>query len=452
MASVNFEELSQARKKEFNHRLKELQEDRNDVMKSVEVASKRVETTKSILASMGIVGSNETSPSSARSTHYRIPNLPSFRGKEDSAIKDPFEFLGKVKIMLLAHEIPSERWIPALLTSLNGYDRQWAEKNIIGLQWDEVHARFLHHFESPAIRDKLLRELMTISQKSSESVQEYSDRFTSLMARTGRPDDDETLVAVYIEGLDGTLQDLMHVARAATLNMCKRTNQGNPPVSIADEIASAITLDSSRTLKRRSQQGSSVKTEGQQGASGKKKRCSICNSRNHPTEARRGRSGNPPEEKNKVLDAATREKLKKENKCFRCKKPWKPEHKCATEEKKEPQAVNLQVKEPVVQDDEGSREELAADADLRAFLGYEDHDPEAQLLAPLPCDDTTPDPTVSALTAAPDDATELLYTQVQIDGIDGWAMVNSGATSTFISSDFVKASSRPRDRELPSSL
>lgn len=88
---------------------------------------------------------------------------------------------------------------------------------------------------------------MTISQQSSESVQEYSDRFTSLMARTGQRDDDETLVAVFIQGLDGNLQELIHVARSATLNMWKQTSQGSPTVYISYEISSAITLDASCT-------------------------------------------------------------------------------------------------------------------------------------------------------------------------------------------------------------
>lgn len=128
----------------------------------------------------------------------RIPNLPSFRGSDTGSIADAFEFLGKIKAILLANDVPDKKWFAALLTTLKSFDRQWCEKNLKGLAWDKVELGFLHHFESPAIRESLVLDLMTIRKRSNESVQEYSDRFTSLMARTGKTDDDETLVSKYI--------------------------------------------------------------------------------------------------------------------------------------------------------------------------------------------------------------------------------------------------------------
>eukprot|EP00737_Agarophyton_chilense_P005375 gb/GEZJ01007996.1/.p1 GENE.gb/GEZJ01007996.1/~~gb/GEZJ01007996.1/.p1 ORF type:complete len:107 (+),score=6.72 gb/GEZJ01007996.1/:49-369(+) len=101
--------------------------------------------------------------------------------------------------------------------------------------------------------------MMTINQSSSESVRKYSDRFHSLMARTGRRNDNETLVAVYIQGLNTRLQDLMHVARAATLNMWKRTNQSSISVAITEKTASTVTLSSSRFDRCQTERGTGKK-------------------------------------------------------------------------------------------------------------------------------------------------------------------------------------------------
>ncbi|KAI0561407.1 Retrotransposon gag protein [Gracilaria domingensis] len=397
MASVNYEELSTSRRGEFDRRLKELEQQRVEVMRSIETASRRVETTRVIISAAEGQGAPVTDGTEERAPRYRIPTLPSFRGKENGAIDDPFEFLGKIKAMLTAHEVPQSRWHPALLTCLNGYDRQWAESNLDGLDWSKAHDRFLHHFESPAIRDRLVRDLMTISQKSNESVQEYSDRFTSLMARTGRRDDDETLVAVYIEGLDTTVQDLMHVARAATLSMWKRTNTGSPPISIADEIANAITLDSSKSSKRRENRHSaSARQDSSKQTAAKKKRCGHCNSRNHSTEDHRGKPTEAGEQEAKHTEAASRAQLRRESKCFKCKKPWKPGHKCSVETKKEPQAASLRVQESCEESDAVSLTADLADAELQELFGYADHDSEAQLRESVTlADQAGPDPIVN---------------------------------------------------------
>ncbi len=62
------------------------------------------------------------------------------------------------------------------------------------------------------------------------------------MRRTGKGDDDNTLLAVYINGLDKKLQEMMHVARATHLTMWN-ANGETPKVSIPWEIQDAIALE-----------------------------------------------------------------------------------------------------------------------------------------------------------------------------------------------------------------
>ncbi len=83
---------------------------------------------------------------------------------------------------------------------------------------------------------------MTIKKSKKETVQKYSDRFTSLMRRSGKRDDDDTLIAVYIDSLDPRLQEIMHDACAT--NLSTRAAQGIESVeSVSWKIQNAIALD-----------------------------------------------------------------------------------------------------------------------------------------------------------------------------------------------------------------
>lgn len=63
---------------------------------------------------------------------YRILVLPSFKGSKSTAIKDPFEFLGKFKVLLEAHEVLQYGWYSELLATLNRFDGQSAESDLVG--------------------------------------------------------------------------------------------------------------------------------------------------------------------------------------------------------------------------------------------------------------------------------------------------------------------------------
>lgn len=280
--SVVYDELDTNAKSIYTRELNKIVKKREEMMEKVESVKKRLSTTSSLI---GEDVQRRRHSETTRKEYCRLPSLPEFRGTHSGSIRDPFEFLGKTKAFLTAHDVPLERWCGALLTALNGFDRQWAEANLRDTPWEEVEVKFLQHFETPAIRDKLVRELTTIRQKRNETVQQYSDRFTSLMARTGRRDDDETLVAIYIEGLDYNLQQAMYGSRAAALNMWMRSYPGSPEVSISYEIAQAITLDATKPKR----DGETMKEDTRASENSnlsKKPRCGICRGR-HKTEDQR---------------------------------------------------------------------------------------------------------------------------------------------------------------------
>ncbi len=93
-----------------------------------------------------------------------------------------------------------------------------------------------------------MHALMTISVKPKETMQQYGDRFTNLMARTGRSNDDETLIPVFIKGLEADLQDLISVSWTAELTATAENSEKQKP-SIRNEIQRAITLNAERTAR-----------------------------------------------------------------------------------------------------------------------------------------------------------------------------------------------------------
>lgn len=243
--STVYDELEPDAKSLFTKTLNELSKPRDDIVLKVAKAKARVQTTRALIEMQG---------KEARTTESgRIPVLPQFRGEEQTAIKYANEFLREAKSLLEDNKVPVNEWLSAILNAMTNTDRQWAVQNLRGRPWASIERAFLNHFEPPALRDQLIRDLMAISIKEKESVQEYSDRFIDLMVRIGKKDDNDLLVAVYIDGLDSKLQELMRVTRASHRSMWIQLNNETAPVSVATEIENAIAFDSARNSRSRSQ-------------------------------------------------------------------------------------------------------------------------------------------------------------------------------------------------------
>ena len=151
-------------------------------------------------------------------------------------------------------------------------------------------------------------------------LKECSDRFTSLMSCTNNLYNDETLFAVYIDGLDAKFQELMNVSRAAALTMWSRLSYDTPLVSIAAEIANSNTLDAARCT---SKQGSTKSFDkGHKGCCAK--RYASCMSKWHTTEQHKPKKkkdygASVPSTKGTASSAPSPNEVK-EKKYFRFKK------------------------------------------------------------------------------------------------------------------------------------
>lgn len=410
------ESMSTTAKLEFSRMKSELEKSRDDIVKRIDTAKKRMEATKSLLRMLDADGSGGTSMKSGR-----IPVLPTFRAPFGNTEKDAFEFLDKCKALLEANQIEEARWLPAILPALSSFDRQWASANLKGLKWDELEKKFISHFETPALRDRLMKELMTIALKRRESVQQYSDRFTSLMRRTGKSDSDDTLIAVYINGLDSRLQEMMHVARATNLNMRHASGQ-TVHESVGWEIQNAIALDAARNTGSAS---SKLQTTSDSSANaGMKPRCGKCHKLGHTTE----------QHIDDFRPTSTRSQMKgkesvNEKKCFKCGGPWIKGHKCS--DTVNPQNSNMEIEGPCCEKDistvdisTGISEEISGHAQDDYF--------QDQLAAAIMQSDELNTAEMAH------DSEPLIFTPVTINGIPARAMVDSGASAMFIAKAFIE--------------
>lgn len=232
--------------------------------------------------------------------------------------------------------------------------------------------------------------------KPKESVQQYGDRFANLMRRTVRGDSDETLIPVFIKGLDNGLQEMMNISRVTEITASLDGSTRAAP-SIKREIKRAMTLDAGRSRKDnnpRSDQNDKIRSKKEQDSEPPKK-----------STVPKGNS-NPIDVKTTPSPPGTDTKKKNNRKCFKCKEPgWEPGHVCKTNKDKENN--NLEVA-PV--DDRSFSDKIIDD-----IFSYQ----------------------MSAMSSS-EEMQKLLHTPILINGVSGMALVDSGADCSYISQEFVQ--------------
>ena len=241
------------------------------------------------------------------------------------------------------------------------------------------------------------------------------------MRRTGRRDDDDTLIPGFTKARDKKLQKLINISRVTELTDATG-NSTRPRPSIAREVQRAITLHAAtKGTDSNDHQQSGLKKHQDSSTSkdpfSRSVRCNIYNNRGHKTSEHKDEY--KPGDKNKNKEGANGNAANKKpgKSCFKCLKPWKAGHTCIGDET--PQNNNTNVRD----DNSVSDLVLLFGDKLSAVIV----DAEEQV-------------NTSVL---PADAEQLLYTPVLINEVPGHALVDSGATSIFISKKFVNAHSIP---------
>lgn len=108
---------------------------------------------------------------------------------------------------------------------------------------------------------------------------------------------------------------------------------------------------------------------------------------------------------------------RKNKRCFRCKSAWQKGHKCDDNERQKHQSNNIEVTNEVISHSEefNPDESMGSHFINQIFNNYE-------------CN----------VTDKEEDSKSLLHTTVTINGIEGTALVDCGATSMFVSKEFVE--------------
>lgn len=403
--SANYEQLDTAGKAQYTRKLNEITKNRNASMDDIALAHKRIATTSLLLPiSQGNSQDSSRGESSSGRNNSRVPVLPKFRGTSRDSIQDPFDFIDQCDSLFEAHYVPVERWVTVLLTALSASDRQWAKQHIVGKEWEEAKRLFLAHFESPLLKENLLAELMSIAIRPKENVQQYGDRFLNLMRRTGRTDSDETLIPVFIKGLDYELQNMMYISRV-TEYTARSEQSPRPEASVDREVKRAITLGAGRRKPDQNRTIPSNPNGGRKNGGYKQP--------NKP--GGEIPSAHPKEDKNsdnkngKEVDSPPSFRKKK---CFKCKKPgWTRQHVCDPKDIPPKENNNMEVEPEPFTDDGRS----FADKLMEEILT----------------------PEISVISTTPDGG-NLIFTPVSINGFSELALVDSGADASYVSKEFVQ--------------
>ena len=170
------------------------------------------------------VSSNKTTleptTMSSASFNLRIPvGLPEFRTKANNSLTDPHEFLSRCIRVFEAAETPQSRWMKIIATKMPHMEAEWLQHHLISsnINWEEQKKKFLEHFCSPMERRLKLKELHSIKSNAKESVQAFTDRFENLRRYCGIAADADFILELYKSALPKPLEMQVQMMEAAAI-------------------------------------------------------------------------------------------------------------------------------------------------------------------------------------------------------------------------------------------
>jgi len=120
-------------------------------------------------------------------------------------------FFITIQQVFAAANLPQHRWItylPLTLPPIKYNERSWIQKHILevepSLSWPEAKIQFALRFENIHYHRALERDYNKCRQFNNESVQEYCDRFSSLVDELGHEDSNEHVITKFKLGLSAT--------------------------------------------------------------------------------------------------------------------------------------------------------------------------------------------------------------------------------------------------------
>jgi hypothetical protein len=124
--------------------------------------------------------------------------LPKWK-RDGTPVRQHLETVERILRIDLVDEV---HWPRLLTKTVEGNDdARWIMSNIVdaGVKWNEAKAQFTSHFEVYTLNERLIRDYETIQQEAKETVQQYSDRFMSLVEQLGYRTTDQLIIQHFIE-------------------------------------------------------------------------------------------------------------------------------------------------------------------------------------------------------------------------------------------------------------
>ncbi len=267
------------------------------------------------------------------------------------------------------------------LCHTRGSDAKWAQREFARLEtWKEVKREFIAHFQHPNIVAVWQNQIRNLKANAGE-IQKYSDKFVDLAIKLGWNFEEPTTLWQYKSGLPVAIR-----AQISGLSSVGRRH-----LVLRDLIEMALSVEADLNLdvdwkKMNATISSEVKSDRKKYSIDlKEKKCYYCGKTGHIAEncMKKKREKFLKEGKDKKEDESKESKNKDSKpKCYKCGKPGHYANECTEEKKKKARQVSTQ------EEQENNKNEVTT-----------------------PC---------------------------RLNGIDVTALVDGGATTSFISLDFVK--------------
>lgn len=161
--------------------------------------------------------------------------IPSFRGGKSNSVGSPTEFIQRFELAMDINGVKKTNWINMLLFQMNDFnDLQWLRHESENItEWDELRLKFITHFEKPNHAILKAELISKIKQATSESVQQYGDRFQNLQREAGL-EDSIHMVEFFRRGLRD---------RWMILELKRRDSFENPIITVQRMINEALFIE-----------------------------------------------------------------------------------------------------------------------------------------------------------------------------------------------------------------
>ena len=155
-------------------------------------------------------------------------------------------FIKQVEQRLVTNNVPKEEWYRSLMCVVDEPTwSDWVMLNIVEpkLDWDQAKKLFIQHFQSSDYAITLLNNYRNCKQKNTESVQSFSDRFTSLVDQLGYRGNEvveRMVIDQYTHSLSNEMYQLVKNTQATGAVLSGKKYE---PETLDELIKVCITLD-----------------------------------------------------------------------------------------------------------------------------------------------------------------------------------------------------------------